>query len=92
LKEFYEKNGLSSPAKQEAAPVEAGEKTYMDVYRELYERKGYVLLNKFEKECKKAGLTPTALGYETFFDFVEAAPEFTLSTNAKGVTYVNLKR
>ena len=41
---------------------------------------------------KKAGLTPTALGYETFFDFVEAAPEFTLSTNAKGVTYVNLKR
>ena len=93
LKEFYEKNGIAAPSKPEASsdsPV--GEKTYMEVYKDIYAEKGKVLLNKFEKECKKVGLTPDVLGYETFFDFVVATPEFSLSTNTKGITYVNLKR
>lgn len=93
LREFYAKYGDAPADKPEvAAAGMAGRKSYMDVYKEIYAKKGFVLLNKFEKECGKAGITPYTLGYETFAGFVEAAPEFTLSTNAKGITYVNIKR
>ena len=93
LKEFYRKSGIAVDEKpEEAAPSEESGKTYMDVYKEIYAKKGFVLLTKFEKECRKAGITPSALGYGTFVEFVDAAPEFNLSTNQKGVTYVNLKK
>ena len=93
LKEFYEKNGVPPAGKTGEAPSSPGSsKTYMDVYQELYDKKGYVVLDRYEKACKRAGITPGQLGHLTFLEFVQAADEFTLSTNPKGTTYVNLKR
>ena len=90
LEDFYVKNGLENPKKKDEAEAKAAPKTYMDVWESIYNEKGYVLLAKFEKLCRKAGITPATLDVDTFEEFVQAAPELTLSTNAKGTTYVNL--
>ena len=42
--------------------------------------------------CKKYGIKPESLGYESFVKLIESDPQFSLSTNAKGVTYINKRR
>lgn len=91
LTEYYEKNGLENP-KLADKPASSGPKTYMDVWEEIYDEKGTVRLDRFEKGCRSAGITPESLGFADFVSFVEAAPELTLANSAKGTTYVNLKR
>ena len=92
LEDFYIKNGLQAPAKPGEATGSAAPQTYMEVYQKIYDEKGYVILPKFEKECKKYGIDPEELGFSSFLDLIEAEPSFVTSMNAKGVTYINLKR
>ncbi|MBR1436485.1 MAG: hypothetical protein IJ584_15405 [Bacteroidales bacterium] len=92
LEDFYRKNGLEAPEKPGEKAAGPAPTTYMEVFEAIYDEKGYVLLKKFEKECQRYGITPDALGYESFIDLIEADPELTLSTNLKGVTYINRKR
>ena len=92
LEDFYKKNGLDAPAKPGEEQGESEPRTYMDVYQKIYKEKGYVILPKFEKECKKYGIDPEGLGFSSFIELIEAEPSFVTSTNTKGVTYINLKR
>lgn len=92
LEDFYTKNGLTAPQSSEHEKASARPSTYVDVFNEIYELKGYVLLTKFEKACKKYGIKPESLGYESFVKLIESDPQFSLSTNAKGVTYINKRR
>lgn len=92
LEDFYKKNGLTPSPKPGEATIDSTPKTYMDVYNKLYDLKGFVILSKLEKECQKYGIKAESLGYSSFLELIEADPELTLSTNAKGVTYVNRKR
>ena len=90
LDEFYKKNGLEPPVKKDAS-TEAP-KNYMDVYNAIYDQKGYVVLDRLEKDCRKAGVIAADLTHEAFADLISADPDLTMNTNAKGVTYVNIKR
>lgn len=92
LDDFYSKNGLAAPAKPREEKDGADPQTYMEVYQKIYNEKGYVILPKFEKECKKYGIDPEELGFSSFLDLIEAEPSFVTSVNTKGVTYINLKR
>lgn len=90
LEDFYTKNGLVPPQKPSTEGTTP--KTYKEVFQNIYDAKGYVLLSKFEKECQKAGIKPSDLGHETYIELVESDPDLFLSTNSKGTTYVNHKR
>lgn len=92
LDDFYVKNGLTPPPKPGESTKDSTPKTYMDVYNKLYDLKGFVILSKLERECQRYGIKAESLGYSSFLELIEADPELTLSTNAKGVTYVNRKR
>ena len=92
MDEFYKKNGFEAPPKPGEATGDSVPNNYMEVYQRLYDLKGFVILSKFEKECRKYGITAESLGFGTFIELVEADPELTISTNAKGTTYVNHKR
>ena len=92
LEDFYMKNGLEAPAKPGEAKEDALPQTYMEVYQKMYDEMGYVILPKFEKECKKYGIDPEELGFSSLRELIEADSSFTTSTNPKGVTYINLKR
>ncbi len=92
LEDFYLKNGLEAPEKPGEKSAGKAPTTYMEVFKAIFNEKGFVLLKKFEKECQKYGITPDSLGYESFVDLIEADPELILSTNTKGITYVNHKR
>lgn len=92
LDEFYKKNGFEAPPKPGEATGDSVPNNYMEVYQRLYDLKGFVILSKFEKECRKYDITAESLGFGTFIELVEADPELTISTNAKGTTYVNHKR
>ena len=80
LEDFYTKNGLQAPAKPGEAAEGSAPQTYMEVYQKIYDEKGYVILPKFEKECKKYGIAPEALGFSSFIDLIEADPSLTTST------------
>ena len=92
LEDFYKKNGLDAPAKPGEEQGESEPRTYMDVYQKIYKEKGYVILPKFEKECKKYGIDPEGLGFSSFIELIEAEPSFVTSTYPNGVTYINHKR
>ena len=93
LQEFYEKIAGKDTGAAPASPVtEAGGKTYLDIYDELYNKRGYVIVPSYKKALQQAGLTPSALGYGSYETFLAAAPEFSLSNDKKsGQTYVNKK-
>lgn len=90
LDDFYVKNRLTPPPKP-GGTIDSTPKTYMDVYSKLYNLKGYVILSKLEKECQRYGIKAESLGHSSFIELIEADPALTLSTDAKGVTYVNHK-
>ena len=93
LREFYEKiAGKDADASPASPAAPGGGKTYMDIYDELYKQKGAVIVPNYEKALQRAGLTPSALGYDSYEEFLAAAPEFTLSSDKnRGITYVNKK-
>lgn len=91
LEDFYRKNGMEAPEKPAEKASGTAPTTYIEVFKAIYDDKGYVLLKKFEKECQRHGITPNSLGHESFIDLIEADPELTLSTNSKGVIYINRK-
>ena len=95
LAEFYKKNGQEAPAAVEERKTlvhRPSLKTYMDVYRDLFEKKRRVRLPWFERNCINAGIRPQDLGYESFSDLIKGSSELTLYTTQNGVIYVNLKR
>ena len=93
LQEFYEKIAGKDAGAAPASPVPTvGGKTYLDIYDELYNKRGYVIVPSYKKALQQAGLTPSALGYDSYEDFLAAAPEFYLSNDKKsGQTYINKK-
>ena len=92
LDDFYSKNGLTPPLKPGEATIDSAPKTYMDVYNKLYDQKGFVTLKKFEKACKKIGITTESLGHSSFSELIEADTELTLFSDDKGNIYIKRKR
>ena len=90
LDEFYQKNGLVPPVTRDVSSE--APKTYMDVFNIIYDQKGYVTLDRLERDCQKAGVITSNLGHEAFADLIAADPDLSMNTNAKGVTYVNIKQ